>query len=242
MSKDHMMPIDRPSKVRTMLSAVALAALCATAALIGTVAARPFGAWMEQEWYSLKVRRALAARWEVLASTGSQLGSAASPVAVVEFSDYECPFCRRSDATLDSVLPGTTILVSYHHLPLSQLHPAAYDAARAAICAEQQNRFKAMHHLLMTTEAWQIDRDWWAAAKVAGVRDQARFIACLGDASTANRINRDREMAAALGVTGTPAFFTKTRALRGALGVREMVLSVDSATRRAKRQSTNPAR
>ena len=153
-------------------------------------------------------RRLLRTEWPRLAATGSRLDSGHAAVELVEFADYQCPFCRQSSAVIDTVVGRGNISMSYIHLPLS-IHPAATGAARAAICAEELGRFPAMHHRLMTTDKWQRDSDWVREAVAAGITQRAQFVSCLRSPSTTRRLERDMAAAKRMGVTGTPTFFTR---------------------------------
>lgn len=143
--------------------------------------------------------------WPTLAM-GAKLDTGGSEVRVVEFSEYQCPFCRRQHKALAALarsggVPG----VVFRHLPLP-IHPAAEGAARSAICAEQQGRFLALHDRLMTTQQWMNDTNWVREATAVGVSDTVAFLACLSDSSTTDRLRRDASLARELGINGTPTF------------------------------------
>lgn len=161
-------------------------------------------------------RRILSAEWDQIAERSEKLGPNRNAPTIVEFSDYECPFCRASEPSVDSLTASGRVQVAYHHLPLA-IHPAADGAARSAICAEAQHRFPAMHQLLMSSTQWQKDSNWVREAVAAGVRDTAAFRACLSSASTDKRLSDDRDLASRLGVRGTPIFFTRRRSHQGLL-------------------------
>jgi protein-disulfide isomerase len=115
---------------------------------------------------------------------------------------------------------------------LTTLHPAAEGAARAAICAEDQGSFRTMHHYLMSTKAWQSDRDWMQAARASGIRDTSQFRQCLTAKSTQNRLDADGHLAKELRAIGTPTFYTRDSAFLGSRAVREAVAAGDSVTKR----------
>jgi protein-disulfide isomerase len=141
-------------------------------------------------------------------ASGSRLDSSkAAPVALVEFSDYECPFCRKQHAALQTVIAnarGTGVVM--RHLPLTALHEHAEGAARAAICAERQGRFREMNDRLFGTDTWLKDSDWSREARAAGVKDLDAFSACLQSKETTSRLELDHAMANDLGIQGTPSF------------------------------------
>jgi protein-disulfide isomerase len=198
------------------------------AAATGTKYVRPAIAMVDREWTQYQIRGEIRHKWDTLVTTGSRLGDSAKPVAIVEFSDYECPFCRAANALVDSVLSDATVSVAYHHLPLEKLHPEANGAARAAICADEQGRFREMHHLLMTTMEWQRTRNWRNLAVVAGVKGLDAFNACLTSATTARRLESDSAFAASLRINGTPTFVTQNDTYLGAQELRATVASEEA--------------
>jgi protein-disulfide isomerase len=146
--------------------------------------------------------------WEDLRQEGHRLGPATAPVTIVEFSDFQCPFCARFArdvlAPARARHPGAIGLV-YRHWPLS-IHPFAMDAAIASECAGVQGRFEQYHDALFATQdsigSWSFQR----FARIAGVPDLARFTRCLSGADAAARVSRDRRAALAIGAAGTPTF------------------------------------
>jgi protein-disulfide isomerase len=196
---------------------------------------KPFVALASSTIHRIRVRQIMATQWSAITLAGSSLAKQSNTPTIVEFSDYQCPFCRRANAALDSVLPRGSVNISYHHLPITALHPAAYDAAKASICADAQGHFLAMHRFLMTTSAWERNRDWMEAASRAGVPDTVRFRACLNDASTIKRLEQDRQWAEMLGVSGTPAFFISTGPLPSA-DLNKTIAQLDSERRQRDRR------
>lgn len=153
-------------------------------------------------------RRSVNRHWTQLAN-GPRLGNPNALSLLIEFSDYECPFCRQASTVIDSVLrryPGVALV--YHHLPLS-IHPAARGAALAGICAAQQGHFRNMHAYLFTTNSWMDDRDWAAAAGGAEVENLAAFADCMGSSEAVRLLAQDLELASSLGIKATPTFVHK---------------------------------
>lgn len=148
----------------------------------------------------------------------------ASPLIVV-FTDYQCRYCRQMEDVLASLQEEGLLDVVYPHVPVAAIHPLAEDAARAAICAEAQGRFQAMHRHLFSTQSWQSDSAWTNEARAVGVHDVDAFSKCLTAASTTERLARDRRMAEALGVRGTPTFVSPKGMHRG-VATREQVLAL----------------
>lgn len=154
-------------------------------------------------------RQAIAAVWPQLADGARPLPppSRNADRVVVEFSDYECPYCRTAHTTLPAALEkagGATLV--YRHLPLSSIHPQADPAARAAVCAEKAGRFPQMHAHLFETEGWRKDPDWGREALAVGIADTTRFRTCLSDTTTSRRLAEDRLLAERLKIKATPTF------------------------------------
>lgn len=153
-----------------------------------------------------RIRNQIAEQWPALTTGGARLDTRGVAVRMVEFSDYQCPFCQRSAPAVERFLANhPEVGVVYRHFPLS-FHPAAEGAALAAICAEAQGRFQAMHRRLFETTEWQQDPNWLREAESAGVDDLEEFSRCLGDDAAAARLADDMELGRRLGISGTPTF------------------------------------
>ncbi len=158
-------------------------------------------------WSGHRQRALIAEEWVTLVSEGGRLGNASSSAQMVEFMDYECPFCRISDHRLDSLLvarPDVSVLV--RHLPLVRIHRNAELAALASICAEFQGSFAEAHHQLMAVAGWVEKADWRGMAAAAGVGDLDLFERCMGGQEAADRLSRDIEVARSLGAEATPTW------------------------------------
>ncbi len=136
------------------------------------------------------------------------LGRADAPVTVVEFSDYECPFCQRFFATTlpalkrDYVDAGKVRYV-FRDYPLDQLHPQARKAAEAAHCAGEQGKFWEMHDALFRSPGALALPQLVEHALSIGL-EGAKFDECLASGRHAARIERGLTGGAAAGVRGTP--------------------------------------
>jgi protein-disulfide isomerase len=145
------------------------------------------------------------ADWQRFASTGHRFGSTSAPVTIVEFSDFQCPYCRAIEPLLKQTLLkyGGRVALIYRHFPLSQIHPLAYSAAIAAECAGSQGRFNAYHDSLFAGDSLG-DRAWTTIAGRAGVSDTLQFEPCLSDSLPTRAIKRDVAAGDQLGIIGTP--------------------------------------
>ena len=153
---------------------------------------------------------------EVAIDSAPTKGSAEAPVTVVEFADYECPYCARAQATLNTIQETykDQVRLVFKDFPLS-FHPQAQKAAEAARCAGEQNKYWDYHDVLFSnTKALQVDKLKQYAADLQ--LDTARFDACLDSGQQAAAVRRDFAQGSQLGVSGTPAFFINGRFISGA--------------------------
>jgi protein-disulfide isomerase len=162
----------------------------------------------------------LVENWQTLLGAGERIGSADAKVVVIEFTDLQCPVCRRFAAVLDSALHryGDTLAVEVLHFPLTTIHPQALPAARAAECARAQGRFA---EFLATVYAQQDSlgvKPWRRMAADAGVGDMSRFSACLTDSAEVPRITRGLHLADSLELTGTPTLIINGWRFGGSIG------------------------
>jgi len=178
-------------------------------------------AW--DQWRELRRQAAfLRNSWGSMAAAGSDFGNQNGTRVLVEFSDYQCGFCRRAHNSLMSMVGrDTSLRVVLRHFPLPD-HPLAQPAAAAAICAAEQGRFEAMHRRLFETDDWQRDSNWAREAAAAAVPDTIRFSNCLRAPTTQRRIRADVAMGESLRVAGTPTFLTRDRRITGFKGEVEL--------------------
>jgi protein-disulfide isomerase len=136
------------------------------------------------------------------------LGPATAPVTLVEYGDYECPFCRAAHASVEQVrqVMGNDLRFVFRHFPLSQIHPHAYQAAEAAEAAGAQGRFWEMHHLLFANQDRLGLRDLIGYAGALDL-DAERFVTDLRGHAYAGRLREDFLSGVRSGVNGTPTFF-----------------------------------
>jgi protein-disulfide isomerase len=146
----------------------------------------------------------------VILGTAPRLGSAAARIGIVEFSDYQCPYCRSFHEQIFPKLRKeyvNTGIVQFIHkdLPLRRIHPQAMPAAMAANCAGMQNRFWEMHEALYANQGRLAPALYPELARALKL-DEAKFSACLKGSAHAQQILRDTTEAQRLGVNGTPSF------------------------------------
>jgi protein-disulfide isomerase len=143
-------------------------------------------------------------------------GPASAPVQIIEFSDFECPFCLRANPTIVQVLSayGDRVRLVYRHYPLPN-HPNARPAAEASACAQEQGRFWDYHDRLFANQSRLTTADLKQHAAELGL-DAGPFNACVDSRKYQKDVDADIEAANAAGVKGTPAFFINGRPLSGA--------------------------
>jgi protein-disulfide isomerase len=143
-------------------------------------------------------------------------GAAKAPVTLVEFTDYQCPYCHRAQGVVDQLLLRYAGKLRLVHLdfPLEG-HPGAIPAARGARCAGEQGRFWEYHRDLMTSAGLLDDADLKARASKLGLKP-APFAACLSSGRHDAAIRACFEQGESLGVSGTPAYFVNGRMVSGA--------------------------
>jgi protein-disulfide isomerase len=144
------------------------------------------------------------------------LGSKDAPVTIVEFTDFQCPFCKATEATLKQLHDkyGDKIRVVHMDFPLP-FHSHALDAAKAARCANEQGKFWPFHDALFADQSKLAPTDLKATAKTLGM-NSTKFNTCFDSAKYDSQIKADQAVGEKVGVDGTPAFFIDGRPLTGA--------------------------
>ena len=142
------------------------------------------------------------------------LGSA--PVTLVEFSYFQCPFCKATQGTLKQLHDkyGDKIRVVHMDFPLP-FHSHSLDAAKAARCANDQGKFWPFHDALFADQSKLAPADLKATAKTLGM-NSTKFDTCFDSAKYDTQIKADQAAGEKVGVDGTPAFFIDGRPLTGA--------------------------
>ena len=134
---------------------------------------------------------------------------------IVEFSDFQCPFCSRFVALHDALLSeGLRVRVLYRHFPIPN-HPHARNAAIASECAAAQDQFEAMHRTMFGLADSLGTLSWSSLASRAGVPDSAAFVRCLESPESAAAISRDSVAAYKLGLRGTPTLLIGSTRVEG---------------------------
>jgi protein-disulfide isomerase len=185
--------------------------------LIQQRSAVAYQSFIEQLKLKTPVRVSLEPPRQKIATADSPaLGSSSAPIELVEFSDFQCPFCYRAHPTVKQVLStyGSKIRFVYRNYPLPN-HPNARPAAEAAQCANEQGQFWPYHDRLFADQTKLGDNDLKASAAALGL-DAGKFNACFDSHKYKARVDADMQAGNEAGVNGTPAFFINGRMLSGA--------------------------
>jgi predicted DsbA family dithiol-disulfide isomerase len=145
------------------------------------------------------------------------LGPENAPVTIVEFSDFQCPFCQKSQEVLKQIRQkyGDRVRLVYRDFPLPDIHPQAPKAAVAARCAGEQGKFWPYHDVLFANQQRLDQTDLVRYARDLGL-STAQFEQCLSTDKFADAIADDIAEARSLGLSSTPMFFVNGRVLIGA--------------------------
>ena len=156
-------------------------------------------------------------RYDIPTENAYSIGPEDAPITIVEFSDYQCPFCRRWHnevyEPLLAAYPGKIRLV-YRHLPLTSIHPDAMSAAEAAMCAGEQDAYWPFHERLFGSESLG-NNTYIQYAQDLGL-NMATFESCLSNHTYQQTIQADSDFAINLGIRSTPTFFINGLAVVGA--------------------------
>jgi len=161
-------------------------------------------------------------------------GPLEAPVTVVEYGDFECPYCGRAEPVVRELLAGQgDVRYVWRHLPLPQVHPHAALAAEAAEAAAAQDAFWPMHDLLLERQDHLLPKDLFRYAAELGLDIQS-FGEDLREHRTAARVAQDVESAELSGVSGTPTFFVNGRRHYGAYDIDSLRKAVATARARVE--------
>lgn len=162
-----------------------------------------------------------------VAATGPSRGPDNAPVTIVEFSDFQCPFCSRAIESVEKVMetyPGKVRLV-FRQFPLD-FHQQAQKAAEASLCAADQGKFWELHDAMFKDQQKLQLEDLKASAGALGL-DMDKFNKCLDSGEKAAQVAKDLEEGKKAGVRGTPAFFVNGVFLNGAVPFEDFKKVID---------------
>ncbi len=145
------------------------------------------------------------------------LGTIGAPITIVEFSDYQCPFCAEGTPVVKEILEKYEgqVLFVYRDFPIESIHPDAFKSAEAANCAGEQGKYWEMHDLLFTNQSQLAVGNLKAYAASLELNIEA-FNVCLDEGKYAEEVRHDIAQAEEYRVTGTPTFFVNGQRIVGA--------------------------
>jgi len=148
----------------------------------------------------------------------------------VEFSDFQCPYCKQASGAVKRLLEtyGGSVRLVFKQMPLS-IHPDAFKAAQASVCANEQGRFWEFHDLLFGSNDLSVES---LKKYAAGLRMKMNeFESCLNSEGSSASVKRDMQEAIRADVQGTPTFFVNGRILRGMRTGEDLKNLIDLALR-----------
>lgn len=174
----------------------------------------------------------------------SKGGPRNSAVTIIEFSDFQCPYCKQAADTLRQVLKpyGDQVRLVFKHLPLP-IHPDAFNAARASVCAAAQGKFWEYHDRLFSSSSLSSDALIGLASELGlSIKE---FNDCLASEGSLAIVSKDIRDARQADVQGTPTFIINGRAMKGARGQEDLKRTIDQEINRSlesQRSKPNKAR
>ena len=170
-----------------------------------------------------------------IAASNPTLGRATAPVTVVEFSDYQCPYCQRVEPTLKRLREayGDKLRFVWKDFPLTQIHPQAFKAGEAAHCAGDQGKYWELHDVLFNKQQELQPPDLKRHAAELGL-DANAFNQCLDSSKHGERVRDGVSEGGALGVNSTPTLFINGRRLSGAQPYEAFTVIIDEELAKTK--------
>lgn len=167
-------------------------------------------------------------RVEVASNGFPAKGPAVAPVTIVEFSDFQCPYCSRITPTLQEVVTkyGSKVRLVFRQFPLP-MHQNAAKAAEAALCANEQGKFWEMHDAMFKDQGGlAVDGLKSKAAGITGI-NAASFNSCLDSGKETPAVQTDMKAGTKAGVNGTPAMFVNGRFISGVVSTDDLSKVID---------------
>lgn len=148
------------------------------------------------------------------------LGSPVAPVVIVEFGDFQCPFCRESVTIIKQVLKKypEAVKIIYRDFPVVSIHPESVPAAEAANCAARQGKFWQYHDALFDNQDNLGTELYLSISRILKLNEE-EFSQCLSQHQTLSEIQADLSVGVSAGINGTPAWFVNGRKVEGVLSL-----------------------
>jgi len=156
------------------------------------------------------------------------LGSVIAPVTIIEFGDFQCPFCKRVAPTVQQIAAdyADSVSIQFRDFPLEQAHPQAVNAALAAACAHEQGAFWGYHDRLYETQSDFSDTHYISLARDLALNTE-QFLNCYETEKYRSEVLQDFEEGRALGVTGTPTFFINGSKVSGVISYEQFAQIIE---------------
>lgn len=150
-------------------------------------------------------------------TTRPSIGQKDAQIVIIEFADFQCPYCSKESHVIKKVLDRYKGLIrlEYRHFPLFSIHPRAVSSAIAAECAHLQGKFWDYHDELYLYQQSLSDKDLLKHARSVGL-DTGIFWECFTSKKTLGQVNKDYQEGIKLGVESTPAFYVGGQIIEGA--------------------------
>jgi protein-disulfide isomerase len=168
--------------------------------------------------------------------TDPTAGSKSAPITLIEFADFQCPYCGRVAPTIKKLQEtyGDKVRLVWKDFPLTQIHPQAFKAGEAAHCAGDQGKYWEYHDRLFANQQSLMPDDLKKHAEAIGL-DAGKFASCLDTSKYGERVRDGVAQGTRLGVNSTPMFYVNGRILSGAQPYENFVAVIDEELARNKR-------
>ena len=169
-------------------------------------------------------------------ATDPAVGDKSAPITLIEFADFQCPYCGRVAPTIKRVQEkyGDKVRLVWKDFPLTQIHPQAFKAGEAAHCAGDQGKYWEYHDRLFANQQSLMPDDLKKHAEAIGL-DAGKFAACLDTSKYGERVRDGVAQGTRLGVNSTPMFYVNGRILSGAQPYEAFVAVIDEELSKGKR-------
>jgi len=162
-----------------------------------------------------------------------KLGDDDAPVKIIEWSDFQCPFCGRfytdtEGQIVDNYVDSGDVQLIYKHFPLESIHPMALPAALASECADEQGKFWEYHNYVFENQASLTNDNLKVWAGTLGL-DTAKFNSCLDSQKYLDKVNADLQEGLSAGIRGTPGFLINGQLVSGAQPYAVFQQAIDSS-------------
>ena len=189
---------------------------------------------LAEEQLAAQIAKAKDIRPRLEANALSTKGPATAAVTIVEFSDFQCPFCARVLPAFEQTMTSydDKVRFVFRQFPLESIHPQARKAAEASLCARDQGKFWELHDAMFADQAGLApDKLKEKAAKIG--LDATKFGQCLDGGTAAAEVSADLALGQAIGVAGTPATYVNGRFIDGAVDFATLSKVIDEELARA---------